>query len=85
MSKIMINRWKDSANESFAQNGMMINPNAPTISFEITVGQKEYLENHISEVNEWCDDKFGVTPHEVKFEPFWNGMEDVYTCDCYLV
>lgn len=54
------------------------------LSFEVTEGQKEYMESHMDEVDEKLGRKFGEAPHTIRFEKFFNGSEDVYTCECYF-
>lgn len=83
MSKIDIMRWKDSAGMSWINNERSV-AETGYFTFEITVEQKEYLEVHINKVDGWCEHTIGETPVAIKFEPFWNGMEDVFTCDCYF-
>lgn len=79
MDKVIF--WKESASEAFAQNGIKDNE----FSFEVTSEQKEYLEEgHLKELDDWCDEHFDQIPHTVKFEPFFNGVEDVFTCECYF-
>ena len=78
MDKVIF--WKESASEAFAQNGVKDNE----FSFEVTSEQKEYLEEHMEELDDWCDEHFDQIPHTVRFEPFFNGVEDVFTCECYF-
>ena len=76
-----ISDWKESASDALAQNGV----NDNEFSFEVTSEQKEYLEEgHLVEVDGWCNQNINMIPHTIKFEPFWNGTEDAYTCDCYF-
>lgn len=84
MTKFIKDSWKDSFMESFSHNGEHCKE-TDFFSFEVTHDQKEYLEDsHCVPVDDMCDEYFGKEPHTIKFEPFWNGMEDVYTCDCYF-
>ena len=79
MDKVIF--WKESASEAFAQNGVKNNE----FSFEVTSEQKEYLEEgHLKELDNWCYQHFKMIPDTVRFEPFHNGVEDVYTCECYF-
>lgn len=79
MKDFFINRWKDSASESFAQNGDNIEKNG-CFYFQITTEQKEYLEKHISDIDDWCEQTIGEIPTTIMFEPF----DGEYTCDCYF-
>ena len=84
MSQIEINRWKDSASMSWSANEKEARKNG-YFTFEVTAEQKEHLEkNHVKEVDEWCKNNFGEETVAIKFEPFFNGTEDVYTCECYF-
>ena len=83
MNQLIIERWKDSFRDAFACNGEHCKETG-FFCFEITVEQKEYLEDHIELIDAMCEDYFDKVPHTIKFEPFNNGMEYVYTCDCYF-
>lgn len=50
------------------------------LTFEVTNEQKVWMESHMTEVDEKFENKFGVVPHTIYFEPFWNGEEDCFTC-----
>lgn len=78
-----VNQWKESAGMAFEQNEKYIKENNE-FYFEVTTEQKDYLEEHMEELDEWCNNTLEMIPHTVEFEPFWNGVEDVYTCDCYF-
>ena len=55
------------------------------LSYFVSSNGKEYLEEgHLVEVDGWCNQNINMIPHTIKFEPFWNGTEDAYTCDCYF-
>lgn len=54
------------------------------LSFEVTEGQKEYMESHMDEVDEKLESRFDEAPHTVRFEPFFNGVEDAFICECYF-
>lgn len=84
MNSYVINRWKDSASMSWSHNEKSVIENG-YFTFEITVEQKDYLESHINEIDEWCERVIGEAPVTIVFEPFWNGLEDVFTCDCYFI
>lgn len=75
-----ISDWKESASEAFAQNGVKDNE----FYFEVTTEEKDYIEEHMEELDGWCNNHFEMIPHKVRFEPFFNGVEDVYTCECYF-
>lgn len=76
-----ISDWKESASMALSQIGV----NNNEFSFEVTQAQKEYLEEgHLKELDEWCNRHIEMIPTTVRFEPFWNGTEDAYTCDCYF-
>ena len=77
-----VTQWKESAGESFAQNSENAIKNCE-FYFEVTTEQKEYLEEHFEELDGWFNVQFGLVPHTYKFEPFWNGTADVYTCEAY--
>lgn len=78
-----ISDWKESAEESYAQNLKKAVENSE-FSFEVTEEQKEHLEeNHFVELDGWFSCHFGFVPHTYRFEKFWNGTEDVYTCEAY--
>lgn len=83
MSKIEINRWKDSAYLSLSNNEESIYKTG-NFYFVVTTEQKEYLEDNISEIDDWCLSNMEDIPHTIKFEPFCDGTEDVFTCDCYF-
>lgn len=72
--------WKESASEAFAQNGVKDNE----FEFEVTEQQKDYLEEHMEELDGWCNSHLDKIPHTVRFEQFFNGVEDAYTCECYF-
>lgn len=72
--------WQESANESFADNGVRNNK----FMFEVTEPQKDYLEEHMEELDEWCNNHVGKIPHTVRFDSFWTGVEDLYDCECYF-
>ena len=48
------------------------------VSFEVTKEQKEYMENHMDEVDEELEDMFDVVPNTIYFEPSCN--ENCFTC-----
>lgn len=48
------------------------------LSFEVTEGQKEYMEDHLNEVKKKLD-----CPYTIDFEPFFNGQENAYICTAY--
>lgn len=83
MSKIEINRWKDSASESWINNEESVKKNG-VLYFYVTTEQKEYLDDHISEVDGWCERTIGEIPHTIRFEEDWDGTETCYTCECYF-
>ena len=88
MNNYKINRWKDSANESFLMVGRSLGSFTFSgyLPFYVDTEQKEYLENHIDEIDDWCEDErhFGKKPVTIKFEEDWDGMEKCYTCECYF-
>lgn len=69
--------------QQWVQSAELSNPLNGEFFFEVTNEQKEYMEDHISEVDEKLKHMIGVVPHTIKFEPFWNGIEDGYMCECY--
>lgn len=75
-----ISDWKESASMALTQGGIV----GSEFSFEVTSEQKEYLEGHLEELDGWCNQNIEMIPTTVKFEPFQNGTEDAYTCDCYF-
>ena len=75
--------WKDSASLSLSSNHDSVVKNG-SFYFELSVEEKEYLESHLNEIDEWCEIVFEKSPHTIVFEPFWNGVENVYTCNCYF-
>ena len=75
-----LNHWKESASEAFTQNGVKNNE----FYFEVTAEEKDYLEEHLEELDSWCNNHFDKTPDTVRFEPFFNGVEDCFTCECYF-
>ena len=81
--KHSIEIWKESAGMSWTHNDSSV-VKTGYFPFEVTVEQKEYLESHISDIDTWCEKTIGVIPHTIKFEPFNNGIEDEFTCDCYF-
>lgn len=85
MNQTIINRWKDSASESFANNGEHAKESG-CFTFEVTAEQKEYLEDNINEIDEFCkdEDHFGEETASIRFEPFFNGEDEVFTCECYF-
>lgn len=48
------------------------------LSFEVTEGQKEYMEDHLNEVKKKLD-----YPYTIDFESFFNGQENAYICTAY--
>lgn len=79
----MTTNWRNSANESFAQNYKHAIANHE-FSFEISEAQEyELFLNEYVELDEWFENNFGFKPHTYKFEPFWNGSEDAYICVAY--
>lgn len=85
MSKIEINRWKDSAGESWNWNEESVKKDG-AFYFSITTEQKEYLESHTDEIDGWCERTIGEIPHAIRFEEDWdsNSNEACYTCECYF-
>lgn len=83
MKKYEINRWKDSATESWSQNKESVKKNG-VLYFYVTTEQKEYLDNHTNEIDEWCESAIGEIPHTIRFEEDWDGTETCYTCECYF-
>lgn len=83
MNKIEIMRWKDSAGESWTQNEMRV-MEVGYFPFDISTEQKEYLESHVHEIDEWCERTIGETPVAIRFEEENQGNEDGYNCECYF-
>lgn len=78
-----INRWKDSAGESWNWNEESVKKNG-VLYFEVTTEQKEYLHSHSDEVDGWCERTIGEIPVAIRYEEDWNGEETCYTCECYF-
>jgi hypothetical protein len=83
MNSYEINHWKESADESWSQNEKSVKKNG-VLYFFVTVEQKEYLEKHISEIDEWCEGSVGEETTAIRFEKDWDGMQECYTCECYF-
>lgn len=85
MKKNEINRWKDSANESWSMNERCIKKNG-VMYFFVTVDQKEYLENNIDEIDNWCENTIGEIPVTIRFNEDWDEYdgETSYICECYF-
>lgn len=79
----MKRNWRDSASESYAHNYKHAIANHE-FSFEVDEAEKDELEiTNCVELDDWFEDHFKLVPHTYKFEQFWNGVEDVYTCNAY--
>ena len=83
MNSYKINHWKDSASESWSQNEKSVKKNG-VLYFFVTVEQKEYLEKHTNEIDEWCKNSVGEETTAIRFEKDWDGMQECYTCECYF-
>ncbi len=83
MKDYIINRWKDSASESLSQNEKRVKETG-YFPFYVTTEQKEYLEKHTDEIDEWCERAISEIPTAIRFEEDWDGNETCYTCECYF-
>lgn len=85
MKMYEINRWKDSAGESWNWNEESVKKSG-VLYFYVTTEQKEYLESHTDEIDGWCERTIGETPVAIRFEEDWdsNSNEACYTCECYF-
>lgn len=85
MNSYKINHWKDSASESWSQNEKCVKKNG-VLYFFVTVEQKEYLEKHTNEIDEWCERTIGEIPHTIRFQEDWDEYdnETSFICECYF-
>ena len=44
--------------------------------FFVTVEQKEYLEKHTDEIDEWCERTIGEIPHTIRFQEDWDEYDN---------
>lgn len=55
------------------------------LDIEFTSDQKEFLEDkHMKPLDDFCERRFQKTPHTYRFEPFFNGLDDVFICTAYF-
>jgi len=85
MTNIKINGWKDSASESWSMNEKSVKKSG-VLYFFITIEQKEYLENHINLIDEWCKSNAGKETVSIRFQEDWDEYdgETSYICECYF-
>lgn len=85
MKMYEINRWKDSATESWTQNEKSVKKSG-VLYFYVTTEQKEYLDNHTNEIDEWCESAIGEIPHTIRFQEDWDEYdnETSFICECYF-
>lgn len=53
------------------------------IYFEVSPEQKEYMEKHMWDVDEQFEWRYDAVVDSIEFEPFWNGVEDCFTCEVH--
>lgn len=75
--------WQESANMAYTHNAEEIVKNKEFF-FEVNQAEKDYIESHMKELDEWCEEHFGEEPHTVRFEDSWNGVEKCFDCECYF-
>lgn len=85
MKTNVFSNWQDSANNSWGMNENCIKKNG-VLYFYIVTEQKEYLENHIDEIDDWCERTIGEIPHTIKFQEDWDEYDGEfgYYCQCYF-
>ena len=68
----------------FIQSCEIAERNGNELNFEVSEVVKQWMEAHMTEVDDELERKFGETPHTIRFENFFNGEEDAYICECYF-
>lgn len=85
MKQEKIKCWKDSASKSWGMNESCVKKNG-VLYFYVTTEQKKYLENHIDEIDGWCEQTIGEIPITIRFQEDWDEYDGEfgYYCECYF-